>query len=43
MIQGKGAFKRITHIWGPGGDQSVKRFKERAQTILEEYLVSISF
>jgi len=40
LIQGKGAFKRITHIWGPGGDQSVKRFKERAQTILEEYLVN---
>lgn len=40
MIQGKGAFKRIAHIWGPGGDQSVKRFKERAQSILDEYLVS---
>eukprot|EP00026_Physarum_polycephalum_P009497 Phypoly_transcript_09622.p1 GENE.Phypoly_transcript_09622~~Phypoly_transcript_09622.p1 ORF type:complete len:381 (+),score=81.49 Phypoly_transcript_09622:117-1259(+) len=40
MIQGKGAFKRIAHVWGPGGDQSVKRFKERAQTILEEYLVN---
>lgn len=40
MIQGKGAFKRIAHIWGPGGDQSVKRFKERAQSILEEFLVS---
>jgi len=40
LIQGKGASKRIAHIWGPGGDQSVKRFKERAQSILEEYLVS---
>jgi len=40
MIQGKGAFKRIAHVWGPGGDQSVKRFKERAKTILEEYLVN---
>jgi len=40
LIQGKGAFKRVAHIWGPGGDQSVKRFKERAQTILEEYLVN---
>lgn len=40
LIQGKGAGKRIAHIWGPGGDQSVKRFKERAKTILEEYLVN---
>lgn len=39
-IQGKGAFKRIAHIWGAGGEQSVKRFKERAKSILEEYLVS---
>lgn len=40
LIKGKGAFKRIAHIWGPAGDQSVKRFKERAKTILEEYLVN---
>jgi len=40
LIQGKGAFKRVAHIWGPGGDQSVKRFKERAQSILDEYIVS---
>jgi hypothetical protein len=40
MIKGKGAGKRMEHIWGPGGDQSVKRFKESAQTILEEYLVN---
>lgn len=43
MIQGKGAAKRIAHGWGPGGDQSVKRFKERSQAILEEYLVSNPF
>ena len=41
MIQGKGAGKRIANVWGPGGNQSVKRFKERARSILEEYLVSI--
>lgn len=40
MIQGKGAGKRLAHVWGAGGEQSVKRFKESAQTILEEYLVS---
>jgi len=40
LLQGKGAFKRVAHIWGAGGDQSVKRFKERTQAILEEYLVS---
>lgn len=40
LIQGKGAFKRVAHIWGPGGEQSVKRFKERAQSILDEYMVS---
>lgn len=40
LIQGKGAFKRVAHIWGPGGEQSVKRFKERAHGIIEEYLVS---
>jgi len=40
LIQGKGAFKRVAHIWGPGGEQSVKKFKERAKSILEEFLVS---
>jgi len=40
LIQGKGAFKRVAHIWGPGGEQSVKSFKERAHNIIEEYIVS---
>jgi hypothetical protein len=40
MIQGKGAFKRAQHIWGPAGDQSVKKFKERVESLLQEYLVS---
>jgi len=40
MLQGKGAFKRITHVWGAAGDQSVKKLKERTQAILDEYLVS---
>jgi hypothetical protein len=40
LIQGKRAFKRVTHIWGAAGEQSVKRFKERVLSILEEYLVS---
>jgi len=34
------AAKRLEHIWGPGNLKSVKRLKEEARTILEEYLVN---
>jgi len=40
LISGKSAAKRIAHIWGPSGDQSVKKIKERIASILDEYLVS---
>lgn len=40
LISGKSAAKRIAHIWGPSGDQSVKKIKERIASILNEYLVS---
>lgn len=40
LLQGKGAFKRVAHIWGAAGEQSAKRFKERVAAILEEYCVS---
>jgi len=40
LIQGKGASKRLAKIWGPAGEQSVKHLKERAQSILGEYLSS---
>jgi len=32
--------KRLEHIWGPGNFKSVKRLKEEARTILEEYLIN---
>jgi len=40
LISGKSAAKKIAHIWGPAGDQSVKKIKERIESILGEYLVS---
>lgn len=40
LITGKSAAKRVAHIWGPAGDQSVKKIKERIDSILAEYLVS---
>jgi len=38
IIHARGAGKRVAHIWGPGGEQSVKRFKERVVNILGEYV-----
>jgi len=40
LLSGKSAAKRVAHIWGPSGGQSVKRIKERCISIIEEYLVS---
>lgn len=40
LLSGKSVSKRIAHIWGPAGDQSVKRIKERTNSILEEYVSS---
>jgi hypothetical protein len=40
LLSGKSAAKRMAHIWGPSGDQSVKKIKERIAGILDEYLVS---
>lgn len=40
LLSGKQAAKRIAHIWGPSGDQSVKKIKERISSVLDEYLVS---
>lgn len=40
LISGKSAGKRAAHIWGPAGDQSVKKIKERIDSILAEYLSS---
>jgi len=40
LISGKSAAKRVAHIWGPAGDQSVKKIKERIDNILAEYLSS---
>jgi len=40
LTTGKSAAKRLAHIWGPSGDQSVKKIKERISSILDEYLVS---
>lgn len=39
MTRGKHAASRLAHIWGPGGEQSVKRLKERIVSLLEDYLV----
>lgn len=40
LIEGKMAAKRVANIWGPAGNQSVKKFKERAVSILEEFVVT---
>jgi len=40
LTEGKMAAKRAANIWGPAGNQSVKKFKERAVSILEEYIVT---
>jgi len=40
VISRKSAAKRVAHIWGPSGDQSVKKIKERIVSILGEYLVA---
>lgn len=40
LLSGKSVAKRIAHIWGPAGDQSVKRIKERTNAIIEEYISS---
>jgi len=42
-VGSRGAGKRVAHIWGTGGEQSVKRFKERVIAILGEYISSIDF
>jgi len=40
LTEGKMAGKRVANIWGPAGNQSVKKFKERAVSILEEFVVT---
>jgi len=40
LLSGKFAAKRIAHIWGASGDQSVKRIKERTISILDEYYIA---
>jgi len=40
LTEGKMAGKRVANIWGPAGNQSVKKFKERAISILEEFVVT---
>jgi hypothetical protein len=37
------AAKRAANIWGPAGNQSVKKIKERAANILEEFIVTNDF
>eukprot|EP01112_Ceratiomyxa_fruticulosa_P008007 TRINITY_DN2077_c0_g2_i3.p1 TRINITY_DN2077_c0_g2~~TRINITY_DN2077_c0_g2_i3.p1 ORF type:complete len:372 (-),score=90.49 TRINITY_DN2077_c0_g2_i3:171-1286(-) len=39
LTRGKHAGSRLAHIWGPGGEQSVKRLKERILVLLEDYIV----
>lgn len=40
LTEGKMAGKRVANIWGPAGNQSVKKFKERAVSILGEFIVT---
>lgn len=40
LITEKHRIDRLAHVWGPGDLSSVKRLKEEASTLLEEYLTT---